>query len=141
MKVNEIETRKYEGYIWLSDQEHPRVYHNEEIDFSKPIEIFNTKYDFSIENQNPFIVEALLYAKDEQISVSVKHTGKYHVNEIDLKNLPESSILDDIQYLPHRLVGVSKVNFKQLWIPEPYENCKGFDVLKMKALIYTGFTN
>lgn len=127
MKINEIKSRKYQGYIWLSDQEKPNVLHNE-------------SYDFSIhsETDNPFIVEALLYADDEQISVSVKHTGKYHIHEIDLKKYSDENLVE-VKYLPHRLNGFSKVNFKQLWLPEEDKNCQGMEVFKMKALVFTGF--
>jgi len=127
MKISDIKTRKYEGYIWLSDAETPIVLHEREYDFSKHSEI-----------DNPFIIEALLYAKEESISVTIKHTGKYHIHEIDLKQYSKENFVD-IQYLPHRLSGVSKVNFKQLWLPEMEENCNNWEVLKMKALVFTGF--
>lgn len=153
--IKDIPKRKYEGYIWLSDQEKPKVLQGETIDFSKPISIGEKEYKFIEENHNPFIVEALLYAKNENISVSVKHTGKYQIHEIDLNNLPENAVLEEyadneekqkLEYLPHRLNGIKKLNFKQLWVPEEDENCeseenpKGMEVLKMKALIFTGFT-
>ncbi len=141
MKINEIPKRKYEGYIWLSDQKEPKVLHKEPVDFSKPIPYKGKDYDFTIENHNPFIIEALLYCEEENISVTVKHTGKYHIHEIDLKKTSEGAVLETVEYLPHRLNGVSKVYFKQLWLPEPDENCNDWDVLKMKALIFTGFTN
>jgi CRISPR type III-associated protein (TIGR04423 family) len=128
MKINEIKTRKYEGYIWFSDSETPLVIHNKNHDFSKYKEI-----------DNPFIIEALLFAKDENISIAIKHTGKYHIHEIDLNKLPEGAVLEDIHYLPHRLEIVKKVNFKQLWLPEKDENCNNWEVLKMKALVFTGF--
>ena len=129
MKINEIKNRKYEGYIWFSDKEKPLVLRDEE-------------YDFFVhsENENPFIVEALLYNKEQNISVIIRHTGKYHVNEFDLKALKEEgAVFEEVKYLPHRLDGIDKVNFKQLWLPEPDEHCKDMEVLKMQALIFTGF--
>lgn len=128
--ISEIPERNYQGYVWLSDQEKPFILPGDTFDFSTVKE-----------NENPFIIEALLYAKDENISVSVKHTGKHHIHEIDLKDLPKGAELREIQYLPHRLDRVEKLNFKQLWFPEPDESCEGMEVLKMKALIFTGFTN
>jgi CRISPR type III-associated protein (TIGR04423 family) len=139
MKINEIKTREYQGYIWLSDQKEPNVYREaQEIDFSN-----------HTENHNPFIIEALLYAKDEQISVTLKHTGKYQIHEIDLKKYLDENLVD-VPYLPHRLneefkrnpkafKEIKKVNFKQLWLPESDENCEDMEVLKMKALVFTGF--
>lgn len=135
--ISEIPERNYQGYVWLSDQKEPKVLFDEEYDFSK-----------HNETENPFIIEALLYAEDENISVSVKHTGKYCIHEMDLRNLPEGAVLEEyadndnkrkLQYLPHRLPGVLKVKFKQLWLPVPDENCEDWDVLKMKVLIFTGF--
>jgi CRISPR type III-associated protein (TIGR04423 family) len=128
MQINDIKTRKYEGYIWLSDAETPKVLHDEEYSFSKHGEL-----------DNPFIVEALLYAKDENVSITIKHTGKYHIHEFDLKNLIEGAEIHNVGYLPHRLSGVSKVNFRQIWLPEADENCHNWPVLKMKALVFTGF--
>jgi len=128
MKINEIKSRKYEGYVWLSNADKPIVLPKEEFDFST-----------IKENDNPFIVEALLYCKEENVSVTIRHTGKYHINEFDLNNLQEGAVLEKVQYLPHRLDNIEKVNFKQLWLPEKDENCLNMEVLKMKALIFTGF--
>jgi len=125
-KLSEIKHRKYTGYIWMSDQKTPEVLINEE-------------FDFSTIGLNPFIVEALLYNKEEDISLTIRHTGKYHINEINLKKLPEGAELVDVAYLPHRIEGVDKVQFKQLWIPEDDENRNDLPVLKMKALAFTGF--
>jgi len=122
----DIKNRKYSGYIWMSDAKEPKVLNNEEFDFSK----------ISI---NPFIIEALLYCEEENVSLTIKHTGSYHINEIVLNTLTESAVLEDVEYLPHRLEGVDKVQFKQLWIPEEDANCEGWPVLKMKALVFTGF--
>ena len=140
-KLSEIKNRKYSGYIWKSDSKEPEVYNNEEV-------------DFSIINVNPFIIEGLLYCKDDNISLTIKHTGKYHINEIDLNNLPKGAVLEGysdvdkkekLNYLPHRLkddkkgIDVDKVCFKQLWVTEEDENCENMLVLKMKALVFTGF--
>ena len=125
-KLSEIKNRKYSGYIWMSDAKEPKVLNQE-------------KFDFSNVGVNPFIIESLLYCEEEKISLTIRHTGKYHINEIDLNDLPDGAELEDVEYLPHRLKGVDKVCFKQLWIPEEDENCEGWPVLKMKALVFTGF--
>jgi len=130
--LSEIKNRKYSGYIWMSDKKEPEVLNDESFDFSKV-------------GVNPFMIEALLYCKDENISLTIRHTGKYHINEIDLNSLPVGAELVDIEYLPHRLkdekkaIDVKKVCFKQLWTPENDANCEGWPVLKMKALVFTGF--
>ncbi len=125
-KLSEIKNRKYSGYIWMSDAKEPKMLNNEDFDFS-PIGV------------NPFIIEALLYSEIENTSLTIRHTGKYHINEIDLNDLPDGAALKDVEYLPHRLKGIKKVCFKQLWVPEEDKNCNDLPVLKMKALVFTGF--
>ncbi len=130
--LSEIKNRKYSGYIWMSDAKEPNVLNQE-------------KFDFASIGINPFIIEALLYCEEEKVSLTIRHTGKYHINEIDLNSLPEGAELENVEYLPHRLtdkekgIDVDKVQFKQLWIPEKDENCENLPVLKMKALVFTGF--
>lgn len=130
--LTEIKTRKYSGYIWMSDAKNPIILNDEE-------------FVFSSIGLNPFIIEALLYSEADNTSVLIRHTDKYHIDEIDLNHLPEGAELVDVEYLPHRLkdekkrIDVDKVCFKQLWIPESDDNCKGLPVLKMKALVFTGF--
>ncbi|GAB4295138.1 MAG: hypothetical protein Kow0068_19870 [Marinilabiliales bacterium] len=128
MKINDLNNRKLEGYIWLSDEKEPRILRNETFNFSS--------YE---EGSNPFIVEAIL--KSGNKSIHIRHTDKYHIHEFDFDILPAGSVSEDVEYLPHKLKNVGKVNFKQLWVPEPDENCEGMPVLKMKALIFTGFDN
>ena len=128
MKINDINAQKYEGYAWLSDKGKPEILRNIAFDFSK--------YE---DGKNPFIIEALLFDKANNKSIHITHTGKYHIKEFDLNDLPEGSELVDVKYLPHRLNGVKKVCFKQLWVPEKDEHCEDLPVLKMKALIFTGF--
>jgi len=125
-KLSEIKTRKYSGYIWMSAAKEPKM-------------LNDAKFDFSTVGINPFIMEALLYSDEDNISLNIKHTGKYQINEIDLNNLPEGFELQDVKYLPLRLKGVKKVCFKQLWVPEEDENCNDLPVLKMKALVFVGF--
>lgn len=127
--MNELNNIKYEGYVWLSNEPNPKILKDETFDFSK-----------YVDGSNPFIVEALL--KSGNKSIHIRHTDKYHIDQFDLDNLPDGAKIEDTvdeQYLPHSLDGVKKVNFKQLWVAEPDENCEGMSVLKMKALIFTGF--
>lgn len=128
--INKITKRKYEGYIWYSHKEEPKVLFGEE-DFA-----FNEP-----DHANPFVIEALLYDRENEISVMVKHAGRHIISEIDLKNLPSEAVLsDEKQYYPHRLnKKVSKVGFKQLWLPERDENCEKMEVLHLKAIVFTGF--
>jgi CRISPR type III-associated protein (TIGR04423 family) len=124
-QLNEIPKLTFEGYVWMSDEESPKV-------------LFNETFDFKNIMINPFIIEALLYNETEKTSIHIQHTGEYQIFEYDLKNLSEEQLVAK-SYLPHRLEGVEKVNFKQLWIPEPDENCENMEVLTLKAIVFCGF--
>lgn len=125
--IKEIPNRNYEGYVWLSNEKKPFILPDE-------------SFDFSTVETNPFVVEALLFDKVENKSIHVQHTGAYQIFEYDLSKL-EKSNYDDKEYLPHRLKNVEKVLFKQIWLPEKDDNCAGFEVLKLKAIVFCGFNN
>lgn len=127
--LSEIPELDYEGYVWLSDDTEPR----------------NTK-DFNFRNvlSNPFIQEALLFNKEKEVSIMIRHAGEYHISEFDLSTLKSNGAVlgEGKKYFPHRLdIGDKKVGVKQLWIPEEDENCEGMEVLTLKAHIFTGFKN
>jgi CRISPR type III-associated protein (TIGR04423 family) len=125
--ITDIPKRKYDGYVWLSNEKSPTVLNRQE-------------YDFTQVKENPFVIEALLWSTEEKVSIMVRHTGNYHIQEFRLKELPIEYELVDKVYLPHRLGDkVKHVCFKQLWIPEEDPFCAGMEVMTMKALIFTGF--
>lgn len=127
--ITNIPKIKYEGYVWLSNEKYPVVLDKQE-------------YDFTQVKDNPFVIEALLWNAEEEISIMVRHTGKYHIQEFKLKELPIGHELVEKVYLPHRLGDkVKHVYFQQLWIPEPDAFCAGMEVMTMKALIFTGFNS
>ncbi|MDY0215621.1 MAG: TIGR04423 family type III CRISPR-associated protein [Bacteroidales bacterium] len=125
--IKEIPNRNYEGYVWLSNEK-------------KPFNIPDESFDFLTVEANPFVVEALLFDKNENKSIHVQHSGEYQIFEYDLSKLEKSNLVEK-EYLPHRLKDVEKVLFKQIWLPEKDENCAGFDVLKLKAIVFSGFKN
>ena len=126
--ITNIPKRKYDGYVWLSNEKYPIVLDKQE-------------YDFTQVKENPFVIEALLWNEEEKISIMVRHTGKYHIQEFKLNELPTGHELVEKVYLPHRLNNVKQVYFQQLWIPEPDAFCAGMEVMTMKALIFTGFNS
>lgn len=124
-ELNQIPTLDYEGYVWFSNDEYPK----------KPNEV-----DFKNIGQNPFIQEALLFSKKENVSVMVRHTGDYHISEFHLNEFPKKYEMIEKQYYPHRLgFNDKRVCISQLWIPEPDPNCEGMEVLTLKAHLFTGF--
>ena len=124
--INEIPQRKYEGYIWFSDQNEPQVLHNE-------------IFDFNTVATNPFIIEAILYAEGK--SIHILHDGTYKIFEHDLEAYKNGgAILEDKEYLPHRLgEKVNTVCFKQIWMEEADALCEDYPVLKLKATVFCGF--
>lgn len=129
-ELAEIPQRKYQGYIWKSDQEYPEVLQEPKL------------FEFKDNDLNPFIQEALLYCREENASVMVRHTGAYQITEFDLNKIPNEAELKEKKYYPHRLnIGSKKVCISQLWFPEKDENCDGMEVLTIKAHVFTGFSN
>lgn len=128
IKHNSIETIPnipYEGYIWLSDAK-------------EPIMLFNETFNFKNVINNPFIIEALLYNAENKISVHIQHTDDYQIFEYHLGEFDKEDFVDK-EYLPHRLKGVQKVMFKQIWLPEKDMNCAEMEVLNLKAIVFCGF--
>ena len=124
----------YVGYIWEAD------------DKFKPRLLPKGDYPKQLWGKESYITEGLLYDKAANKSIHIRHTGKYHIHEYDLNNLPEGSELETVHYLSHRLGEKRPVYFQQLWLLEPDENCinekdEKMQVLKMKALIFIGFDN
>lgn len=126
LQLSDIPNKPYEGYLWFSDSRTPVILDKEE-------------YPFAQLSQNPFIVEGLLYCAEDQTSITIKHTGVYQIGIYKVDQSQEGVTLKPIEYLPHRLTGINKVCFQQLWLPESDPFCEGMKVLKMKALLFTGF--
>lgn len=124
-KLTEIPAYKYEGYVWMSDAKEPKVLNNE-------------RFDFESIKTNPFVIEALLYSPDEEVSIHVQHTGDYQMYAYSLKEFSQLEISEK-EYLSHRLKNVSKLKFKQLWLPEADANCEGMEVMTLKAIVFCGF--
>jgi CRISPR type III-associated protein (TIGR04423 family) len=132
--LSDIPKLTYEGYVWFSNKKEPQI-------------LDKALFDSIQSEENTFIIEALLWnAEDGGTSIMVRHTGKCHIQEFKLKELPAGHELVDKVYLPHRLGDkVKHVCFKQLWVLQEDPLCfdnetkKGMEVMTMKALIFTGF--
>jgi CRISPR type III-associated protein (TIGR04423 family) len=127
MELKDIPNYAYEGYIWFSDQPKPKVLRND-------------RFEFENIGQNPFIIEALLWAEKEKVAVHISHTHRYLIHIYDLKTL-ENIDNKEISYLAHKIDGVKKLKFRQIWQSEEDSLCEGMDVLEMKAQVFIGFEN
>lgn len=130
MELKDIKKRKYQGYVWMSDQKMPETLNGKiEFDFS------HTKY----KHANPFVIEALLWCAESQTSVHVRHTGRYIINETVLT---EEDLKNSKFYIPNRVETSGRdMRFAQIWKDEPDPLCEGFPVQTLKAVVFTGFTN
>lgn len=115
---------KYEGYLWMSDAQSPRVIDNEEFDLELPDEA------------NPFIVEGQLFNREEGISISIKYVdGKYLCKEYSVGN---QTACDTKVFYANRMEG-KKLRFFQYWRDAANDLCEGMPVLQPAELVFVGF--
>ena len=123
-----IKINNCEGYLWWSDQQEPKVYQDEPID------------ECLEANQNPFVVEGLLYDKEEKTSYSIKYVDgqylikEYKVEDDDLCN-PDYEIKS---YFSNR-VDNRWLKFLRYWEEKEDENCMGMNVLTLTKNVFIGF--
>lgn len=114
---------EYIGYYWVSDMPEP-----EEI---------KGAFNFDESKVNPFIIEGMLYDKTNNRSIMIKHTGRYIITQVDLEELTSDCEIADKVYIGYKPKG--KHLYKQIWLPESDVLCEGMNVLKLKAIVFTGF--
>jgi CRISPR type III-associated protein (TIGR04423 family) len=125
--LNELPKGRYEGYLWFSDSSTPEV-------------LFNESFDFSTIGVNPFIVEGLLFDRELNQSIHILHNNSYKITLYPLNEIiTEDAEIITKDFIAHRIKQVKRLVFKELWLPEPDENCEGLKVKTMKALIFCGF--
>jgi len=125
--LSDLNNTVFEGYVWLSDAKDPKV-------------LQENSYDFTQHNENPFIIEALLFDPLTQKSVHITHDGAQHIVEYDLPTLKQDGYeLESKQYLSHRINGIERLHFVQLWKEEPDDFCIGMLVKTLKATVFCGF--
>lgn len=131
--VSSIPSGNYDGYVWYSNATEPKVL------------LANVRFE-GLEltvGENPFVIEAQLYAPSEHKSYSIKFAdGKYIALCYDLDALQD---LKDVEvtahrYLPNRMKEVEYLHFKEYWHPVADPNCEGMDVLQPREFVFTGFT-
>ncbi len=129
IQIQDIKQGKYQGYLWYSDEVHPRIFDDDEL---KSIE---TK-------ENAFVVEGLLWQPSTYTSIRIAyHDGKQYVYEITVsqEDLNGNSEVTKEQFIAHRMPGISHLNFRRYWNLDSDPLCEGFDVLTPGALVFVGF--
>lgn len=140
MRINDIPLKgNYEGYYWMSDSRDPKVLHDENL----PEEFVG---------ENPFVVEAELYDKDNHMSYSVHNVGNDRaiINCFDVaQDIDQAGKenIDDITYESNRMDGL-QLRFLQYWEAEDDKTCptdkteKAFmKSLQMTKRVFVGFKN
>ena len=135
-----IESAKYQGYLWYSDQRRPEVYLGNtpvaELILDKP--------------RNPFIVEGNLYDEERQLSISVKFVdGKYIVTRYDLGTTAADESVSEECFLTssriRKAAGKDKADecgtsvYKRIWKAVPDILNGGRKVLRPHGLAFAGF--
>ena len=137
ISINQIKALPYEGYLWMSDQELPQIYNQENISLPK-------------EGENPFVVEGMLYNKENELSYSIRFVdGEYIVQEFkvtqaDIKN-PENQ---EKVYEPNRMDDLKgkRLRFLRYWEEvldednyKDEQNPDGLPVLTLTKNVFIGF--
>lgn len=130
--LDDIPNGDYEGYFWASNSKEPKKI----LDESSLTEMKSI-------HGNPFVMEALLYDRKAEISIHVQHTGRQQIICYNWKAFDESSLISEHQdkatFIPQKINGIKCLEFQRIWKKEKDPLCADKDVLKMYALVFTGF--
>ena len=135
-----IDKGSYVGYLWLSDASEPLVADN----VACQPEWLAQGVHYNAEN-NPFVVEGLLYDEKQHKSVSIKYVdGSYVVSTYLVNESDWRSDKVTVQcYRSHRMNG-RVLKFLQYWEEEKPEEAvmtEGMTSLRPGALVFVGFDN
>lgn len=131
MNIKEIPTNNYyTGYLWLSDNQEPCIYVNQQLD-----DVIKKSMD---DNANPFIIEGQLF--DGVFSYSIKYVdGEHKVSKYNVKEECANGYTK-----LHHFKGSSKLKghnllFYEIWKAVPDPICSQMEVFEAKAMIFGGF--
>lgn len=115
----------YDGYIWMSDEQSPKVLLGEMPELNLDAHC------------NPFVIEAQLYCKENNVSYSIRYVdGEYIINKYDLT---ESADYEEKLFVPARMPEIQTLKFRQYWKEENVKNCYNWTTLKPGKLVFAGF--
>lgn len=122
----------YEGYLWMSNETHPRVF---DLESKVDAHLFDTK--------NPFVVEGYLFNKQTGISISIKYIdGRYYIyNNVVVASDLNSKDIDFVYYLTQRMNTTDKqwAVFLRYWKEKADSSCLGMNVLEVEKEVFIGF--
>ena len=126
-KIEDLPDSKYDGYIWMSDEQTPRK--------------IESKSEIPTVVKNPFIVEGFLKNEEGTISICLAAmNGELKIYQFDLQQI--AALPDDQKtessYLTHRY-DEAKIKFVTIWFPEKDKLCENMEVLQPQMRIFNGF--
>ncbi len=131
-RINNIPAGAYEGYYWLSDAD-------------KPVVIDGSFDGLTLDpDSNPFVIEAQLFDRKNNVSFSVKYTdGQYYAYKYDL-NSKASEAKEEVKeqkYCSNQMDEHPWLYFRQYWREKPDVLCDNMGVLQPAEMVFVGFEN
>ena len=123
-----IDKARYEGYVWMSDQQEPLVICPDE------------EFEMTLcDEDNPFVVEGNLWDATNRVSIMIKYVdGKYIVRRTEVTDECKKNATRK-EFLPHRVKGVKKLVLLQCWNEEKDPLCENMVTLQPGKLEFIGF--
>ncbi len=136
-RIDNIPSGIYDGYYWMSNENHPEHFENSPL----PDELKDLD-----SGHNPFVIEAQLFDKENEKSISVKYVdGTYIIHEYNLTETESDNQSDEMaccftlkKYFANRIDG-KKLIFRQYWKEEKDPLCDGMHVLQPAEMVFVGF--
>lgn len=117
----------YEGYLWYSDAEKPKVFPRDGA-FTDDLETATI----------PFVVEGWLYDRENDKSYAIRYVdGKYLRVAYDLTLTDKQRT----EYVAHDLGDIKSFSVAEYWAPEPDDHCAGMPVLRHAWTAFAGFAS
>ncbi len=128
--ISSLAENTFQGYIWYSDKEFPKILVNEAI----------TEAHFT---DLPFIIEGFLYDEKKKISLHIKNfDALYHIVKFDVGELTENNKhlkIEDFTVPSHRIAGYKKLKFKKVYTLKEDTINPDFHFWEEELNIFTGF--
>lgn len=133
MNIKDIPTdneQKYQGYLWLSDREEPKVFNDEQIDDE-------TRKSMD-DKANPFIIEGHLLCGND--SYSIKYVdGEHKVIKYNIEDDEKKGVTRVHHFIGNSNLKGLNLIFHEVWEPVTDNLCCNMEVLEAKKVIFGGF--
>ena len=142
---------KFEGYLWESDKQEPKIYKGDDLLKEKT---FNNI-------ENPFFIEGQLFDKTTGISISIKYVdGEYKIKKYSIKTDGDGKLhffvfkedeekesdcqevkcdVRECHYKGNSKLKGLNLHFYELWEEQSDKACCNMTVLKATKVIFVGF--